>query len=61
MKFPKLHRQTGPSRLNLLHAAELDELPLPCRYDVRPFAAITLRSLREHIERVGIPLYPEAG
>ena len=40
-------------------AAELDELPLPYRYDVQPFAAITLRPLREHIERVGIPLYPE--
>ena len=40
-------------------AAELDELPLPYRYDVKPFATITLRPLREHIERVGIPLYPE--
>ncbi len=40
-------------------AAELDELPLPYRYDVKPFATITLRPLREHIERVGIPLFPE--
>lgn len=39
-------------------AAELDELPLPYRYDVKPFASIELRSLREHIERVGLPLYP---
>ena len=40
-------------------AAELDELPLPYRYDVQPFGAIELRPLREHIERVGIVLYPE--
>ena len=38
-------------------AAELDELPLPYRYDVKAFAAITLTPLREHIERVGIPIY----
>ena len=41
-------------------AAELDELPLPYRYDVKPFHTIKLRPLREHIERVGITLYPEA-
>jgi predicted nucleotidyltransferase len=41
-------------------AAELDDLPLPYRYDVKPFDSIKLRPLREHIERVGIPLYPEA-
>jgi len=41
-------------------AAELDELPLPYHYDVKPFDTIKLRSLREHIERVGIPLYPKA-
>ena len=41
-------------------AAELDELPLPYRYDVKPFAAIELPSLREHIERVGLPVYPVA-
>lgn len=40
-------------------AAELDELPLPYRYDVKPFEAIKLRSLREHIERVGITIFPE--
>ncbi len=39
-------------------AGDLDELPLPYRYDVQPFAAITLRPLREHIERVGIAIYP---
>lgn len=41
-------------------AAELDELPLPYHYDVQSFDAVTFLPLREHIERVGIPLYPEA-
>jgi predicted nucleotidyltransferase len=40
-------------------AAELDELPLPYHFDVQPFDTITLKPLREHIERVGIALYPE--
>jgi predicted nucleotidyltransferase len=40
-------------------AAELDELPLPYQYDVKPFHLIKLRPLREHIERVGIVVYPE--
>ena len=40
-------------------AAELDELPLPYQYDVKPFHLIKLRLLREHIERVGILVYPE--
>lgn len=39
--------------------AELDELPLPYRFEVKPFACIRLQALRDHIERVGIPLYPE--
>jgi predicted nucleotidyltransferase len=39
-------------------AAELDELPLPYRYDVKPFAGIELPALRDHIERVGLLLYP---
>ncbi len=42
-------------------AAELDELPLPYRFDVKPFACIRLQALRDHIERVGVPLYPEPG
>jgi predicted nucleotidyltransferase len=42
-------------------AAELDELPLPYTYDVRPFASLSLPSLREHIERVGVAIYPESG
>jgi predicted nucleotidyltransferase len=41
-------------------AAELDELPLPYRFEVQSFEHISHRPLREHIERVGIPLYPEA-
>jgi uncharacterized protein len=40
-------------------AAELDELPLPYRYDVKAFHLIKLRPLREHIQRVGITVYPE--
>jgi len=40
-------------------AAELDELPLPYQYDVKPFHLIELRPLREHIERVGITVYPQ--
>ena len=40
-------------------ASELDELPLPYQYDVKPFHLIKLRPLREHIERVGIFVYPE--
>jgi len=35
-------------------AAELDELPMPYKYDVQPFDLIKLRPLREHIQRVGI-------
>src|ERR1700684_362359 len=38
-------------------AAELDELPTAYKYDVKPFHLITLRPLREHIERVGITVY----
>jgi predicted nucleotidyltransferase len=40
-------------------ASELDELPLPYKYDVQPFHLIKLPPLREHIERVGIMVYPE--
>ncbi|HEY5777947.1 MAG TPA: nucleotidyltransferase domain-containing protein [Terrimicrobiaceae bacterium] len=39
-------------------AAELDELPLPYRFEVQPFESIKLLPLREHIERVGITIYP---
>lgn len=40
-------------------AADLDDLPLPYRFDVKPFAAIKLRALREHIERVGVRIYSQ--
>ena len=41
-------------------AGELDELPLPYRFDVQPVARITHPQLREHIERVGICIYRAA-
>ena len=40
-------------------AAELDELPTPYKYEVKPFHLLKLRPLREQIERVGISVYPE--
>ena len=40
-------------------AAELDELPLPYRFEVKPFDLIQLQTLRQHVERVGIQIYPE--
>ena len=38
-------------------AAELEDLPLPYRFDVHALAAITYPPLLEHIERVGIEIY----
>jgi len=38
-------------------AAELDELPLPYKFEVQPYELIRLRSLREHIDRVGQSIY----
>lgn len=38
-------------------AAELDELPLAYRFDVKSFTLIKLQTLQEHIERVGIVIY----
>ena len=38
-------------------AAELDELPLPYRFDVHALAAITHAPLLEHIKRVGQVIY----
>ena len=40
-------------------AAELDELPLPYQYDVLLYTSIQSQPLRDHIERVGIQVYPE--
>jgi len=39
-------------------ASELDELPLPYRFEVQPLAHIHYRPLLEHIRRVGILIYP---
>lgn len=39
-------------------ASELDELPLPYRFDVQSLAHIHHRPLLEHIKRVGILIYP---
>lgn len=38
-------------------AAELDELPLPYRFDVQSLAEITHQELLDHIARVGITIY----
>jgi hypothetical protein len=40
-------------------AAELDELPLPYRFEVQSLAHIHHRPLLEHIKRVGILIYPK--
>jgi len=40
-------------------AAELDELPLSYRFDVQALEQIRLAPLLEHIERVGVSIYPE--
>lgn len=39
-------------------AAELDELPLPYRFEVQPLTHIRYRPLLDHIRRVGIQIYP---
>jgi predicted nucleotidyltransferase len=41
-------------------AADLDELPLPYRFEVQPFDLIKLPTLCDHIQRFGIPVYPLA-
>jgi len=38
-------------------AAELDELPLPYRFEGQPLEHIHYRPLLEHIKRVGILIY----
>ena len=39
-------------------AAELDELPLPYRFEVQSLAHVRYRPLLDHIQRVGIQIYP---
>jgi predicted nucleotidyltransferase len=50
----------GP--LDLLEAetvrSDLDELPLPFHFDVLAWDTLPPGSLREHIERVGVFIYP---
>ena len=40
-------------------AAELDELPLPYRFEVHSLAHIGHHQLLEHIRRAGIVIYPD--
>ena len=42
-------------------AAELEELPLPYRFDVQALEQITLAPLLEHIQRVGVVIYAMGG
>lgn len=42
-------------------ADELEELPLPYRFDVKARSSIHYPPLEEHIARVGIILYQRAG
>jgi predicted nucleotidyltransferase len=50
----------GP--FDALHAqsiqAELEELPLPYKFDVQHYPSIQHDALREHIDRVGITVCP---
>jgi predicted nucleotidyltransferase len=40
-------------------AAELEELPLPYRFDVQALEQITFVPLLEHIQRVVVVIYPD--
>lgn len=40
-------------------ASELDDLPLPYKYDIQVFESIRSEPLRDHIKRVGVTVYPE--
>jgi uncharacterized protein len=46
----------GPLRAEGI-AAELDELPLPYRFEVQPLAHIRHQPLLDHIQRVGVLIY----
>ena len=39
---------------------ELEELPLPYKFDVKSFNSIRNSALREHIKRVGIMIYEKS-
>lgn len=38
-------------------AAQLDELPMPYKFDIVDYNSINSCALREHIDRVGIEIY----
>ena len=40
-------------------ASDLDELPLPYRFEVQALKEIKHRALMEHIKRVGVEIYKE--
>lgn len=42
-------------------AEALEDLPLPYQFDLRPLSGIKHTPLREHIDRVGIPIYTRTG
>ena len=39
-------------------ALELDELPLPYKFDVKSLAGIRNPALQDHIARIGVVIYP---
>jgi uncharacterized protein len=43
-----------------LVTSELDDLPLPYRFDVQAYSCIKHAPLREHIDRVGLPMFVRA-
>lgn len=54
-----IHGDVSPLEAESI-AAELDDLPLPYRFEVQPLDAIRHEPLRDHIARVGIRIYQAA-
>jgi predicted nucleotidyltransferase len=48
------------ARLASRVASELDELPLPYRFDVQAYPCVEHRPLRDHIDLVGKPFFVAA-
>jgi predicted nucleotidyltransferase len=48
------------SVLASLLASELDDLPLPYRFDVQAYGCIKHAPLRDHIDRVGTPIFVQS-
>ena len=40
-------------------ASELEDLPLPYKYDIQVFESVRSEPLRDHIRRVGLQVYPK--